>query len=338
MISRDAALAAVRSHFTPTAIGQNPSRVLTERARRDANYLTVLTDAVSDLDAAYALGMFHWFRCLALPEGADQDDFTAAAQFLTPVFRVDPAAVPEPLRGLCQETHNQGGDEAGAATDRAIGLVATYKRAGGRNLLEAITLLHATAAATPPGHPDRAGHLFNLGIAQQMLGERTEDTATQEQAVRAIREAVAAAPADHPDRATYLNNLGFALQVLGESTEDTSILEEAAQAGRDAVAAAPADHPDRATYLNNLGFALQVLGESTEDTSILEEAAQAGRDAVAAAPAGHPDRATYLNNLVTALLTLSARTEDTAVLEEAAQAGRDAVAAAPAATQTAPHT
>ena len=84
MHSRDAALAAVSDRVTRAATSQDPTSVLTAEAVEDAEALAALTDPVGDLDAAFTLGMFHWFRYLALPDGADEDDFTAAAEVLRP--------------------------------------------------------------------------------------------------------------------------------------------------------------------------------------------------------------------------------------------------------------
>ena len=334
MRSRDAALAVVRDHLTRVATDQDPSGVLKKKALRDAEELAALTDPADDLDSAYALGMFHWFRYLALPDGADQDDLTAAARFLAPVFRADPEAVPEPLRRLYQQTHSHSGDtdpDPGAPASRAIELLTAYQRTGELPLLtEAVALFRDAVAATPAGHPDRAGSLNNLGAALRVLAERTGDTAVLAEAVQASRDAVAATPADHPYRAAVLSTLGGALQALYERTGDTAVLTEAVALFRDAVAATPADHPDRAGYLNNLGGALQELSGRTGDTAVLAEAVQAGRDAIAATPTGHPSRAAVLSNLGAALQELSRRTGDTAVLAEAVQAGRDAVAATPA--------
>jgi hypothetical protein len=334
MDSRDAAIAAVRDRLTRAVAEQDLSGVLTEEALGDAEELRARADSATDLDAAYVLGMFYWFRYLALPEGASQDDLTAAARLLAPVFRAKPEAVPEPLRRFYQQTygHTESTDLYPGAREeeQAIELFSAYQRTGELPLLtEAVELFRAIAAATPAGHPDRAAVLSNLGGALRELSERTGDTAVLAEAVQADRDALAATPAGHPNRAVILSNLGNALRELSERTGDSAVLAEAVKAGREVVAATPAGHPNRAAILSNLGAALQALSERTGDTAVLAEAVQAGRDAVAVTPTGHPDRAGRLHNLCITLRVLFGQTGDTAVLAEAVQAGRDAVAATP---------
>ena len=340
MHSRDTALVAFRDRLSRAASDQDPSGVLTKEALGDAEELAALTDPADDLDAAYVLGMFHWFRYLALPDGADQDDLIAAARLLAPVFRAEPEAVPEPLRRLYQQTRGQGGDtepDPDAHARRGIELFSAYERTGELPLLtEAVALFRAMVAATPVGHPNHAVHLNNLGAALERLYQRTGNSAVLAEAVQACRDAVAATPTGHPNQAMHLNTLGATLQRLFERTGDTAVLAEAVQACRDAVAATPAGHPNQAMHLNTLGTNLRALYDDAGDTAVLAEAVQAGRDAVAATPAGDTYRAGVLSNLGVALRGLFERTGDTAVLAEAVQAGRDAVAATPPATPTAP--
>ena len=322
MRNREVALAAVRDRLTHAATNEDLSTILSEKALGDAEELAALTDPAADLDAAYALGMFHWFRYLALPDDASHDDLDDAARLLAPIFRADPEAIPEPLRRFYQDP--------GALTGRAIDLVTAYQRSGELSLLtEAVALFRDVIAATPADYPHRAAYLSNLGAALQKLSERTGDTALMGEAVQVCRDAVAAAPVGHPDRAVRLTNLGNALWPLFEYTGDTALLAEAVQVGRDTVAAISADHPDRAAYLTNLGTALQTLSERTGDTALLTEAVQVRRDAVAA-PAGRLDRAIVLSDLGSALQRLYERTGDASLLAEAVQVRRDAVAATPA--------
>src|SRR5580704_4908084 len=103
MDSRDAALAALLYRLLRASAGEDPGALLGEDALWAAGRLLALTDPGSDLIAANALGMFHWWRCLILPAGSGEDDFVAADVLLAPVFRDDPDAVPEPLRNLYQQ-------------------------------------------------------------------------------------------------------------------------------------------------------------------------------------------------------------------------------------------
>ena len=122
MRSRDAVLAAVRGRLNRAITGQDLSGLLTEEARKDAGEARSLHRDPSDLDASYALGIFHWLRYLAVPDGADQHDLAAATRILAPVFRANPDAVPEPLRSQYQQAQSDHGEtsaDVAAATSRA---------------------------------------------------------------------------------------------------------------------------------------------------------------------------------------------------------------------------
>ena len=245
MRSRAKVLAAVRERLDRTAADQDPRWVLGEQALADAGELAAAYDLGGDLDAAYMLGMFYWFRFEASGSQAGQDDATVAALFLIPVFTSDPGRLPEPLRRLYQQPDGPGGNtDPGAAADRARAQFAAYQGSGQLSLLwEALTLFRAAVTATPAGHPDGAGYLSGLGGAMLRLAERTGDAGMLEQAVRAHRAAAAAAPAGHPDRTAVLANLGATLQKLGERTGDTAPLQEAVQTCQEAADAAPVSDP-----------------------------------------------------------------------------------------------
>jgi tetratricopeptide (TPR) repeat protein len=95
------------------------------------------------------------------------------------------------------------------------------------DLEDAIRIAKEAVNATPEGHPDRAGHLSNLGI---LLGDRYSRTgamADLEDAIRISKEAVNATPEDHPDRAGFLINLGNRLGDRYSRTGALVDLEEA---------------------------------------------------------------------------------------------------------------
>lgn len=82
MRSRAEALAAVRERLDRTAADQDPRWVLGEQALMDAGELAAASELGGDLDAAYMLGMFYWFRFEASGPQARQEDGTVAALFL----------------------------------------------------------------------------------------------------------------------------------------------------------------------------------------------------------------------------------------------------------------
>jgi hypothetical protein len=211
-------------------------------------------------------------------------------------------------------------------------------------------------AASPPGHPGRAGYLSNLGVALQALSECAAEEEPLAEAVTAFREAVAATGVDHPDRTTYLVNLANALQVrhdrapghapppeAGLLTEAASCYAEAAGntgapalariyayrqvsrlavrrgAGEDALAAAEA--------------AVALLPQVTPGTLVRRDrerqlgqlAGLAGDAAAAAVSAGRPGRAAELLEQTRGLLvaeTLQARSSDLSQLK-ATEAGTE---------------
>jgi hypothetical protein len=332
MRSRAEALASVRERLDRTAADQDPRWILGDQALADAGELAAVSGPGGDLDAAYLLGMFYWFRFEASGPQAGHDDVAVAALFLIPVFTSDPGTVPESLRRLYQQPGGPGGNtDPAAAAGRARAQYSAYQDSGQLpSLWDAITLFRAAITATPAGHLDLAGYLSGLGGALLKLAERTGDAGLLEQAVRTHRAAAAAAPAGHPDRGAVLANLGAALEKLGQRTADTAPLEEAVQTCREAAAMALISGPVHALCLNNLGNALLALAEQTGNRSLLEQAVTAHRAAVADTASDDPYRPGRLANLGTALEAWYERTGNAGALREAADSIRGAVAATPA--------
>ena len=185
-------------------------------------------------------------------------------------------------------------------------------------------------AASPAGHPGRAGMLATLAGTLYIRFARAEDQADLDASIDAWQQAVAATPADHPHRAAYLSGLGIALRTRFARAEDQADLDAAIDAWRQAVAATPAGDPGRAGYLSGLGAVLQLRGERIGDRADLDAAIDALRQAVAASPPDDPDRAMYLTDLATALRTRFERAGALADLDAAIDALRQAVAATPA--------
>src|ERR1017187_1986665 len=87
---------------------------------------------------------------------------------------------------------------------------------GAAILTEAVQAARAAAAAAPPGYPDRAGVLSNLGMVLHTLFEQLGQAAVLAEEVQATQAAVAAAGDAHPYSGKYLNNLGIALRSLAD--------------------------------------------------------------------------------------------------------------------------
>lgn len=327
MVSRETALRALLDRVRRASADDDPRAFLSDQAEQEATELAAATDPDTDVEAAALLGMFHWGRYLALPEGHDQTDFEAAAKFFTLIYRTTPEIVPVPVREHYERPHGRDSNAADINM-RALGLLNDYNRTQELSgLIEAITLFRAAMAAADDD-PDRCRYASNLGAAMRMLGERTGNVSQLAEAVE-IHRAAAADSHGHPDRHSILFNFGVALGSLSDHSADIALLAEAAQVGREAVAAAPRDYPDRGTVLSGLGAISAKLAGRTGNAVLLGEAVIVHRSAVAATPEGHPYRRAFLSNLGGALQGLSEWTGDTTLLAEAAKCHRTAATAIP---------
>jgi len=109
MDSRPPALAALRSRVIRAAMENSPDGVLADDAAREAREAAAVVDARHDTKAAWVLGMFHWLRYCALPDGDDLEDYQAAVRFLTPVYDADPEVVPALLRERFEQARKHEG-------------------------------------------------------------------------------------------------------------------------------------------------------------------------------------------------------------------------------------
>lgn len=326
---RDLALAALHQHLTRAVERQDETTILDPEAAQAAEHLAAITDPASDLQVAYALGMFHWFRYLDLPEGMDKDDLAAAVHLLTPVFHDDPDSVPAPLRRFYQQDEDPGSDP-GALTLRAAALMTGYQSRGEPQLLdEAIECYRAAVDATADDDTNRAVCLSNLCLALQELFERTGAQDVLAEAMDVGRAAVDLTPANHPERGARLSNLAGALQQSYKHTGQVAALAEAVSLLRTAVDVAPVDHDDHAGLLFNLGLALSLLAKRTGQEADLTESVACFRAAVEATAAESPRRAGRLDSLGVALRIQAERTGQETGLADAIQVARAAVAATP---------
>jgi tetratricopeptide (TPR) repeat protein len=127
-------------------------------------------------------------------------------------------------------------------------------------------------AAYGPDHPEVAGSLGTLGLAQMELGDSVGARATLE---RALTIVVAAYGPDHPEVAKFVDSLGLAQLHLGNPAEACTLLERALAITE---AAYGPDHPGIAKILNRLGLAQLQLDDlanarTTFDRALAIEAA-----------------------------------------------------------------
>ena len=116
-----------------------------------------------------------------------------------------------------------------------------YQQTGRREVLDvAVSAFTDAVAATPPGHPDLAGRLSNLGASLAMRFERAGDAGDLDAAIDAVGRAADLTPPGHPDLAMYLSNLGNSLQLRFERAGDPGDLDAAIDAGRPCISPRPA--------------------------------------------------------------------------------------------------
>jgi tetratricopeptide (TPR) repeat protein len=92
-----------------------------------------------------------------------------------------------------------------------------------RDLAEMVQSARAALAATPAGHPERAGCLNNLGVLLRLRGG-TEDL---HEAVAVAREAADITPVDHHNWCPHVSNLGNALEARFLRTRHAEDFREA---------------------------------------------------------------------------------------------------------------
>jgi hypothetical protein len=329
MPSRETALKALLARVRRASEEENAAALLSDEARQEAAELAALADPDQDVEVSTLLGMFHWGRYLALPEGHDQADFDAAARFYRLIYQTMPQGVPQLVREHYEQPGGRDTDASAAGLNRrALGLMNEYNRTlEPSRLAEAIPTFRAAVAAAD-GDPDRCRYLSNLGAALRMYAERNGNVSQLAEAAEIQRAAVTCAD-DYPDRGSILFNLCAALASWSEHSEDTGLLTEAAQAGREAVAATPAGDSDRANILSGLGAVLTRLARRTGDAGLIEEAIEANRSAVAATPDGHPYWRARLSNLGSALHARFEWTGDTTLLAQAVDSLRLAATTIP---------
>ncbi|WP_028815263.1 CHAT domain-containing tetratricopeptide repeat protein [Streptomyces flavidovirens] len=311
----------------------------------------------NDLKVGLVLGWFHWFRYLALPEGADRPELQRAVDEFVPCFLVGMEELPAdllpllareaalPARALAAQCLNSTDPEAlTAAIELCRRVVAAADERDPRYpriLLTLVSALHArferdrssddldeiineamkAALLSGPDDPSYAEALSLVGVGLLARYRRTGHLEDLAQAENVTRQAVAASAEGGLDRAGRMSNLSNVLKQKYYHSGNLAHLLEAVSVARDAVATVPAALPPFAGLSSNLAAALVAAFERVGRLADLDDAVTATRNAVQATPTGHPDRPMYLSNLAAALRTRYVRlgaTEDLAEARESA--------------------
>ena len=184
---RDELLGQLRERIIRFVHEGDPDMVLSDDTSHLAEQLLdTVPDPMSDLEVLHTLGWLHWHGYLASPEAQDQAHLAAALQFLEPVFRLSPDAVPVQVRDYFGATTSP--DTASQESLRAAGLV----------LEEAIST----------GNPDALNAAIDL--LERVLSEAitTSDLVALNAAIDLLERALEAMPTGHARRPEQLLLLG----------------------------------------------------------------------------------------------------------------------------------
>ncbi|MGA5171265.1 CHAT domain-containing protein [Streptomyces lavendulocolor] len=311
------------------------------------------------------LGWFHWFRYLALPQGADRPELQRAIDEFVPCFLAGLEELPAdlltvlareatlPARALAAQCLHSTDPETltsaielcrrvvAAADERDPGyprmlltLVSTLQARFERDrksddLDEIISLAAQAAVLGGPDDPSHAEALSLVGVGVLARYRRTGDLADLAKAENVTRRAVDASAAGGWERSGRMSNLSNVLTARYHHSGNLAHLMEAIAVAREAVATVPPDLPPFAALSSNLSGALVAAFERLGRLADLDEAVTATRNAVQATPTGRPDRRIYLSNLAAALRIRYIRLGATEDLVEARESALESYGTCP---------
>lgn len=344
---RDRLLAAVRRRVAQAQKDGDAGAVLVPDALAEADALFALALAPladdrlgPDIEALHAVGWLYWLRAQVLPLDKGETDVHAALTAFQAVFTVDPAAVPDLVREVLEDTMPREvvssaqpfPDDPALLTDQAVELCQYFEETGEVEALEAaVRLLRLAADRVPEDHPRRGFCLANLARALHQLFMHTDDPDILSEAVTLRRSALATIPDDHPALPEYLTDLSDVLYMVFERGGGEAVLRESLVLARSAVSLTDRSHPAYASSRSNLAGLLGSEFEQTGDLQALQEAVAVGRAAADAMADEEGDlaRADCLTNLGGALEKLFEVTGDPEALRDAVAAKRAALASTP---------
>jgi len=304
--------------------------------------LAAITDAddIDHLDAAYALGYWHWLRHQKLPEGQDREDLVQSVYWLELVHVVDPERVPDwlwdlatgrlagenPVAVIPGGEVDEDDDEAFALYlyRGALEVLRDPEMSADRGTLAAAAGHLEFALQLCKDYPDRRRAYASLRVEVLMiLYNLISDPEVLDQLVGAAREAVALAAPD--DRPGVLSILGDVLRLRFRLSHRREDLEEALAVAQAAVTDVPTGHADRGAVIASLAVTYGLRFADGSDMEDLELAVRAARQAAAAISNDDPSAAELLQELVNILHVGFGRTGRLADLEEALSVGQRAL-------------
>jgi hypothetical protein len=171
------------------AAGEYEAAALADVAYADAD----------DLEAAYLLGAWHWWRYHLLPETDQDPDGRAAVAWFTRVFPSRPDLVPVSLHSLLARIAEPRGRDAAGWHAEAARLMADPEAGANPDVIDrAVRLLEAVLADTTPEQLDMAARLSNLAGALVVRFEREGTLVDLQRAIVVADDAVAMSAAGRP--------------------------------------------------------------------------------------------------------------------------------------------
>ncbi len=296
-----------------------------DRYQRDGDPMTVLdAEALAEAEAAwrtqrveeqpdgttsvdpytvYVIGLLHWCRHLALPEGQKEDDLRQALHLFAPF-----ANTPHILPPMAQDLLGLQGDEALLANlRRRIDLYRTHGDPSGLSGAEGLDVAGrlARTAYSGSGLPFVVAHAIALFHWCRHLA--VFDTDSLDVAMRMFREFDTSRSFVPPEELWSLEGGDpAAARAAHRAMLSLSWISDPATADRAirmlgrAAARLPAGHPSRGVLLAKQGVAHQMRFGFTGDPADIDGAVEAGRLGLAAVPETHLDRSRYASNLANA--------------------------------------
>ncbi|PVF92049.1 hypothetical protein CPB86DRAFT_791558, partial [Serendipita vermifera] len=150
-------------------------------------------------------------------------------------------------------------------------------------------------------HPDKSGHLSNLGSSFQVRFKRLENLADLDNAILYQQQAVNLTPDSHPSKPGRLNNLGNSLDIRFRRLGNRADIDHSILQSQKAVNLTPAGHPAKPIRLTNLGTSLRARFSQFGSLDDINDAIVQLRMAVDLTPDSHPNKPGYLGNLGSSL-------------------------------------
>ncbi|MER6107149.1 CHAT domain-containing protein [Streptomyces hirsutus] len=321
---------------TPTPVDRLRERV--DRYQQDGDPMTVLdAEALAEAAAAwqaqpmedqpdgttsvdpytvYVIGLLHWCRHLALPEGQKEDDLRQALRLFAPFAETAPHVLPPRAQDLLG---GRGDDVEDLLADlrRRVDLYRAHGDPSGLSGAEGPDVAGrlARTAYTGSGLPFLVAHTVALFHWCRHLAVSDADAAAAslDVAMGMFREFDATRSSWLPEELWSLAGTDpAAARAAHRAMLSLSWVSDPATADRAigllgrAAAGLPAGHPSRGVLLAKQGVAHQIRFGLTGDPADIDRAVEAGRLGHAAVPETHLDRPRYTSNLANAL---RARTE-----------------------------